>query len=279
MQKSFVRYIGLRFKKARLHSWAKEKYVNAENRNEAYVRMNYQKMSDLNNMSQEEFNSILNEFNFEPHYFLIIQMLNEFTLQEPNFHIINHSAELFRNAGAKISYNENSFEFELESLKFKAIKLSQYFPAVIAYLPDIETRNRTGKCHPYSAVAARLLESVRDDNKFNIYLVTGRIYQLSNKSKYLHSWVELEDGEKTFVIDPTKNLVIDRNAYYEINHVQNPEKINSKDLIRDYNKIKKLTEYDEYLVKVYYENAENGRILYDTLVERGEIEESQPNSN
>ena len=34
MKKSFVRYIGLYFKKARLHSWAQEKYVNAENRAE-----------------------------------------------------------------------------------------------------------------------------------------------------------------------------------------------------------------------------------------------------
>lgn len=279
MQKNFVRYIGLRFKKSRLHSWAKEKYVNAENRAEDYVRINYKKLSDLSKFSAEELSLIQNEFNFEPHYFLIMQMINEFTLKEPNFDILNYNAELFRSVGAKVDFNENCFNFEFDDLKFRALKLSQFFPQVMTVLTDIETRNRAGKCHPYSVVVANFLESTRDDDKYKIHLATDRIYQLSNKSKYLHSWVELEDGEKTFVIDPTKNLVIDRNAYYEINHVQNPEKIDSKTLLYDYKKIRKLTEYDEFLVKVYYENAENGRILYDTLVERGEIDESAPMSN
>ena len=279
MQKNFVRYIGLRFKKSRLHSWAKEKYVNAENRAEDYVRINYKKLSDLSKFSAEELSLIQNEFNFEPHYFLIMQMINEFTLKEPNFDILNYNAELFRSVGAKVDFNENCFNFEFDDLKFRALKLSQFFPQVMTVLTDIETRNRAGKCHPYSVVVANFLESTRDDDKYKIHLATDRIYQLSNKSKYLHSWVELEDGEKTFVIDPTKNLVIDRNAYYEINHVQNPEKIDSKTLLYDYKKIRKLTEYEEFLVKVYYENAENGRILYDTLVERGEIDESAPMSN
>ncbi len=279
MQKEFIKYIGLRFKKAKLHSWAKERYVDAENRAEDNVKFNYSKMKDLKTMSTEEFNSIQSEFNFEPHYFLIMQMLNEYTLSSPNYNAINQSLELFRSAGANINYDDVCFEFELEDLKFMAIKLSHYFPYVITHLTDIETRERKGKCHPYSVVVATLLERFRGNNKYKIYLATDRIYQLSNKSRYLHSWVEIEDGENSFVVDATKNLVIDKNAYYEINHISNPEKVDSIQLAKDYKKVRNLTNYDSFLVKVYYENAENGRILYDALIERGEIDESAPMSN
>ena len=279
MQKEFVRYIGLRFKKARLRSWAKEKFVDAENRAETYVRMQYSKMKNLSLMTDEEFNAIQNEFNFEPHYFLIMQILNEYTLKSPNHDVINQNVELFKKLGAKINYDDVCFEFELENLKFMAIKLSNYFPYIMTYLTDIETRDRHGKCHPYSVVVATLLERLRGNNKYKVFLATDRIYQLSKKSRFLHSWVEIEEGENAFVIDATKNLVIDRNAYYEINHISKPERVNSIQLAQDYKKIRKLTEYDDYLVKVYYENAENGRILYDALVERGEIDESAPMSS
>ncbi|MBQ4541545.1 MAG: hypothetical protein IJA23_01695 [Clostridia bacterium] len=279
MQKEFVKYMGLRFKKAKLHSWAKERYVDAENLAEDNVKFYYSKMKDLKTMSTEEFDSIQSEFNFEPHYFLIMQMLNEYTLAEPNHNLILDNADLFRSLGAKINYDDVCFEFELEDLKFMAIKLSHYFPYVMTHLTDIETRERVGKCHPYSVVVATLLERFRGNNKYKIYLATDRIYQLSNKSRYLHSWVEIEESENAFVVDATKNLVMDRSAYYEINHVESPEKVDSVQLARDYKKVRKLTDYDAFLVKVYYENAENGRLLYDALVKRGEIDESAPMSN
>lgn len=270
MQKSFVRYIGLRFKKARFHSWAKKRYIDAENRAEEYVRLKYSKMKDLNTMSTEEFDSIQNEFKFEPHYYLIMQMLNEFTLAEPNFETINSTASLL-NGIANIIYDDNSFVFDAEGLTFIAKKLTHEFPELKRYLTDIENRTRVKKCHPYSVVLANFLEINNSDNACKISLVTDRIYQLSHKAKFLHSWVEVEIDGNCYVLDSTKNLIIDRDAYYEICHVQQPEKVDSKQLLKDYKLIRKLTDYDEYLVKVYYENAENGRVLYDTLVERGEI--------
>ena len=44
---------------------------------------------------------------------------------------------------------------------------------------------------------------------------------------------------------------------------------------RDYDLIRKLTDYDDYAVKVYYENPERGRKLYEKLVEIGEIVENK----
>ena len=168
MQKEFVRYIGLRFKKAKLHSWAKERYVDSENRTEDNVEFYYSKLKDLSLMTDEEFNAIQNEFNFEPHYYLIMQMLNEYTLTDSNHNFILDNADIFRSMGAKINYDDVCFEFELEDLKFMAIKLSQYFPYVMTHLTDIETRERKGKCHPYSVVVAMLLERYRGENKYKI---------------------------------------------------------------------------------------------------------------
>ncbi len=279
MQEGYIRYIGLRFNKTKLYNWAKRRYVEEETQADKRVREEYSKMKDISQLSPEEYAKIQNEFNFEPQYYLLMNMIEEFTLADSNFESINATASLFDGL-ASIMYDNNYFSLTAEDASFTAKKLSHEFPEIKKYLTDIEKPNRIGRCHPYSVVLVALLaKDNHGDNSCKISLATDRIYQLSHKAKILHSWVEVEIDGKVFVLDASKNLIIDKDAYYEICHVNEPEKVDSIQLLKDYKMIRRLTDYDEYLVKVYYENAANGRLLYKTLVEKGEILENAPASN
>lgn len=129
---------------------------------------------------------------------------------------------------------------------------------------------------PYGVLTALCY---RNNKNFETHFVTGRIYQLSPKAKYLHSWVEISDKKEEFVIDPTRNAVYSKEAFYYINHVGETARVHSKVLSEDYDMIRTLTDYDNYAVKVYYENPEKGRVLYKKLVSIGAIEEAPQKQN
>ena len=112
--------------------------------------------------------------------------------------------------------------------------------------PDIETENRLDNCHEKAVEISRRL---REDNE----VVTGYIYGISDKAKYLHSWVEvsLKDGQK-FVLDYTKNIMINKEGYYFITHAEPLSRIKSKDMKEDDKIIDKLAQKGIYFnIKEY----------------------------
>lgn len=276
MDKNVLAKIVKKYNKTKLHNWAKLKYIDTEFQKQADMIENYLNIANISDTSSHEFQAIQKRYNFEPHYYLITKMLSEFSKQKPDYKTIDQYAALFKNMYVKIDYDNTNFLFDSDDLKFNAMKLSNVVPEVKLLIPEIETDDRMGKCHPYSVMLAMFFDENRFMNDATIELATDKIYQLSNKSKYLHSWVEIDSGNNSVVLDATKNIIIEKDAYYEINHVTNPEKVNSKQLLLDYPMLQKLTKYDDYLANVYYENAENGRMIYDMLVKKGEIIEKQP---
>lgn len=276
MDKNVLANIVKKYNKTKLHNWAKLKYIDTEFQNQADMMENYLNIANIGDTSNSEFKDIQKKYNFEPHYYLIMQMLSEFTKQNPSYRLINENGSLFKDVNVKIDYDNTVFLFESDDLKFGAMKMSNVIPEVKSIIPEIETDDRAGKCHPYSVLLAMFFDKYKFLGDATVSLATDRVYQLSSKSQYLHSWVEISTDEAEYVLDATKNLILDKKAYYEINHVKNPEKVNSKQLLLDYPILKALTDYDNYLAIVYYENAENGRMLYDMLVKKGEIIKKQP---
>ena len=279
MENELIGYLGKDFQKEKLIRWAKFKYYEEEYCSNERVRNAYVKLKDIGDFSSSEAIELIHEYDFEPHYDLIMKMLTEFTFSNPDYELIDNAVDAFRDSNIHVIYDSKMLIFNAADLSFTAEKLSNRYPEILRFLDDIETRERQGKCHPYSLLLALDLQMNGLSEYFDVHLVTDRIYELSRKSKFLHSWVEIENGNIALVFDPTRNLVVDRDVYYEICHVKTPEKVKSKQLVEDFPKVRKLLEYDSFLVKVYYENAEDGRMLYDKLVEFGEIKENQPCSN
>lgn len=147
----------------------------------------------------------------------------------------------------KEAKKEKSFFF-IETTKYKIIfmKLSDYIPE-LKEDDDIETENRLKKCHEKSIeISSRL--------PFLNYIVTGYVYGLSDKVKYIHSWIEFKKNGLEFVIDCTKNVVMNKDGYYQLEHAQPISKISSQDQKKDeeilYGEFKKIGSFNakEYLL-------------------------------
>lgn len=109
------------------------------------------------------------------------------------------------------------------------------------------TSGRKGFCHTDSIKMCRQYE--QDSN-----VVTGYIYGLSDKAKYLHSWVEFDIEGKLFVADYTMNALINKNAYYMLKHAEELSRVSNKQIKEDWKILGKLAEKgitykeNEYLV-------------------------------
>lgn len=105
--------------------------------------------------------------------------------------------------------------------------LSDLIPTFEKEFPDIKTNPKSGNyCHKKSIEISKRLGKKND-------LVTGYCYGMSNKSKYLHSWVETSINDTDVVIDYTINALINKQGYYQINHAKPISRIPSDTIISD----------------------------------------------
>jgi hypothetical protein len=87
------------------------------------------------------------------------------------------------------------------------------------------TSGRKGFCHSDSIKMCRQYNDAQ--------IVTGYIYGLSDKAKYLHSWVEFEQDGKCVVADYTMNVVMNKEGYYLIKHAEELSRVSHKQIIDD----------------------------------------------
>ena len=268
---SYVRFPLIRFSKARLHNWAKQKYITSENEAQERVDISFLKYAQLYASGKNERARILNYFyKFDPVSNTLYNLIKGFTYRETDEKAIKDLIDALEIVQIKAEIVDDVLYVKSDDLSFNVKKLTNLEPLILRRLPDIDKPSRGGRCHPYGVITALFYDKAKD---FETHLVTGRIYQLSPDAKYLHSWVEISDSDATFVIDSTRNAVYSKEAFYKINHVGDVVRLHSSIINKDYKMIRKLTDYDDYAVKVYYENPERGRKLYKKLVKLGEISE------
>lgn len=158
----------------------------------------------------------------------IASALNEFTLGSTTY---ARKKELLNSLRELKPYVE---EAEMEEARFY-IKTSKYeiiltkLSAALKSLKedeDIKSKTRKYKCHEKSVEISKILS-------FPNFVVTGYVYSLSDKSKYIHSWIEFENEGKEFVIDYTINAIINKEGYYQLRRAKPISKISSQDLKED----------------------------------------------
>lgn len=267
---SFIKIPYIKFKKSCLHNWAKRKYISSENKKQDKVDTALKKCATLYSQGREGAAMRLkDEYSFDPVTNTLYNLIKFFTYREVDNIAISNMIESLKECGIDVEIKGNALYISSEDLNFRVVKFSKYEPRILATLKDIEEPSRGGKCHPYGVVTTLCYAN---NKNFETHFVTGRIYQLSPKAKYLHSWVEISDSKDVFVIDPTRNAVYPKDAFYYINHVGDTVRLHSSEVRKDYDMIRALTDYDDYAVKIYYENPERGRNLYKKLISSGAIE-------
>lgn len=165
-----------------------------------------------------------NEFYFQESN--ILHALSNFTKDLPTKKRINSLKELSKNSNYSVQIHESHVGIKSDSIKIDALKFSDVFEGIKDIYPEIVTEKRLGNCHMRSIELSILIE---DSNK----VVTGFIYGLSDKDKILHSWIETKINNTDVVIDFTMNIIINKDAYYRLKHVEALNAISDKDLIND----------------------------------------------
>lgn len=107
-----------------------------------------------------------------------------------------------------------------------AIKFSSISPKIIEIIPTLETSDRGGHCYP-------LAYDICIHMNRPSTIVTGYVYGYTNKSKFLHSWVEVTYNDADYVIDGTLNIMMDKKSYYRLKNAQPLSQITRETIISD----------------------------------------------
>ena len=130
----------------------------------------------------------------------------------------------------KVEKNEkfNLPEVKIETTKgvIRAIQFSSLAPEVKNLFPFIESDKRFGNCYDF---AYNISLNLGVPNQ----IVTGYIYGYSDKSKFLHSWIESTIKGEEYVIDGTLNAMINKEGYYLMQHAKPITKISDSVLKSD----------------------------------------------
>lgn len=133
-----------------------------------------------------------------------------------------------QNGGRKVPVFK--LEIKLKDREFSVLKITDLFPLVKECIRgvDLQSKSREGMCHYLSI---KLSDYIAKVTTSKVEIVTGYIYGLSSKSKYSHSWVEL-DG--TYVCDPTLNAFMRKELFEELYHYEEISRFDGKTVVNDF---------------------------------------------
>ncbi len=138
--------------------------------------------------------------------------------------------------------------------------------------PNIETSKRHGGCHAGSMAVAR-----RSEDKCKV--ATGYVSSFGEGAKFLHSWVEIDDGgDDLLIIDVTKNAIMRKKTYYLFYNISGAvHKISSETIKADVDMIDALETANPYLIKLYLSNRSRAKQVYKIITEHPELAEKIKN--
>lgn len=124
----------------------------------------------------------------------------------------------------KINYNEKTHEYEYKN---KKVEIS--FEKISDYVLDddlkheITTDERCGKCHIYALTMGPKIE--------NSKIVTG--YITIKDIQILHTIIEYEENDISYILDFTKNIKIKKSQYIELTDFKEISRFNSNCVMDD----------------------------------------------
>ncbi len=125
----------------------------------------------------------------------------------------------------------------------KASQFSSINPDIKEIIPFIECSDRLGKCFKLTYLICLNLGIPNS-------IVTGYIYGYTDKSQFLHSWIETTINNEDVVIDGTLNVIMNKEGYYQMSHVEVLTRVSNETLIDDIKKY--LSKLEKIPIEVYY---------------------------
>lgn len=143
--------------------------------------------------------------------------------------------------------------------------LTSSFDGILDVCPDLLTSKREGKCHKRSIVLTHVINN-------DCECVTGTVYPFTTGAKYLHSWVELKDGNGAiYCLDNNLNAVMLKDDYYKLMHAKPFERISQENIVQDANIINYFNEKtcsETPYLKLYCSSREEALEKYRELMDK-----------
>ena len=143
----------------------------------------------------------------------------------------------------------------------KASQFSSINPKIKEVIPVIDTSARLGKCFELAYLICLNLGVPND-------IVTGYTYGYTDKSQFLHSWIETELKGEPVVIDGTLNAIMNKEGYYQIRHVEGLTRISNKTLLEDISNY--MEKIGKFPIDVYYlfrneiiKDFQNNQVIFE----------------
>ncbi len=175
----------------------------------------------------------------------------------------------------ELKYDEETCCIKTKDVDIRAIRMDKLFNFKKEIIAELGSMERKHKCHEMSRVIAHLMPDEACD------IVTGNAFELCDKGKYLHSWVEMELEGINFCADYTQNLLVDKESYYKIHHIDERDicRISNDVLKREDNIFRALTSVNAWYSKMYLADRETALKWYEIELQRGTITEENEVAN
>lgn len=209
--------------------------------------------------------------------YILRDIFSKFTLDGADIDIIKQNLlstiKDFPEFSQNPKVDENIISIESKNGPVVVAKLTSCFPAFRREFPNIGKEERSGNCHAYAYRTA-----LGWDSSIPLKVATGYIYPFTNKDIILHSWLEIVDEGKAFVLDPSRNLLMNKDAYYINNGIAGPVyKISQKTIKKDKDIILDMSKNHFELTKLYFSNRHQALALYNKLKKEDKVKlESDP---
>ena len=137
MNKNFVKFPFMRFKKTNLLKWVASKYFDDEISRQIQVNQAYEICANCIQLGDDVgMERIQSKYEFEPHFDLMNEAIKTFTLKNPELHTFAGCAELLSEAGIILELNQDRLTISTEDELFEVYKFSVFEPQIKNKIKD-----------------------------------------------------------------------------------------------------------------------------------------------
>lgn len=157
----------------------------------------------------------------------VLNIIESITLQ-PNSHIlinsmINPHIRYVSGIFKKDKLQKNNIIIKYKNLKYRFLLLDNIIHNTEIFA-NPRTMNRYRKCMTYSIGIAYGM-------KENCKILTGYVNLCDNK--YLHSVIEYTKDNKSYILDGTRNIIMEKNDYFELTNFKVISEVDNFDMKND----------------------------------------------
>lgn len=265
---SFINYPAVRFKRSHLtREFLYKFFITDENEREVWKSKIFDAMSAGD---AAKANELLDGAKVSFSDYMLIQQISALTYDDYNLEQVKKQLESITGNKYLKSFSIDDDQIFVDTAigPISAVRLTSAFPEFKNILPKIGTRERLGKCHTYANKIA-----LKWFTNFPYRIATGYINPFTNRDRILHSWIEFKDDGQEYVIDASRNLLMNKSGYYQLLNVTGSVyKITPQTVRREQPILKYLAKRDAGYSKLYLANRHQAIAVYKKLRKEEEEE-------